>query len=58
MPFGDKRAAGVVARPDFREGLDECLDVVIIGGVGVYEVGDCGWLIWGVGDIGKEVNRF
>jgi len=25
-------------------------DVVVIGGESVYEVGDCGWLIWGIGD--------
>jgi hypothetical protein len=27
--------------------------VVVIGGESVYEVGDCGWLIWGVGVSGR-----
>ncbi len=40
--FGDQRTPSVVARPVIREGLDECLVVVVIGGEGVYEVGDGG----------------
>ena len=32
LPRGDQRAASVVARPVVREGLDECLVVVVIGG--------------------------
>ena len=47
MPLGDQRAASVIARPVFREGLDECFDVVVIGGESVYEMGDRVWLMWG-----------
>ncbi len=53
LPLGDQHATSVVARPIFREGLDELFDVVVIGGESVYMVGDCGWLIWGVGDSGR-----
>ncbi len=53
MPLGDQRAASVIARPVFREGLDEYFDVVVIGCESVYEVGDCRWLIWRVGDSGR-----
>jgi hypothetical protein len=35
------------------EGLDVFFDAVIIGGESVYEMGDCGWLIWGVGESGR-----
>ncbi len=50
---GDQRAAGVVARLVFREGLYECFDVVVIGGESVYEMGDRVWLTWRVGYSGS-----
>ena len=53
LPLGDQRSASVIARPFFREGLDECFDVVVIRCEGVYEMGDCGWLLWGAGDGGR-----
>ena len=38
--------------------MDECFDVVIIGGESVYEVGECGWWNWEVVGSGKLVIRF
>ena len=58
MPPCDQRASSVIARPVDSEGSDECFDVVVISGESVYEVGDCGWLIWEVGDSGRQVIRF
>ena len=55
MPFGDQRATSVVARPVIREGLDECLVVVVIDGEGVYEVGDGGLCVWVVNDGWRRV---
>ena len=58
MPLGNQRAASVVARPVVREGLDACFVVVVNSGEDVYEVGDCGWLVWVVGDSGGRVFHF
>ncbi len=58
LPLGDHHAASVVARPLAKEGLDEFFYVVVIGGEIVYEVSDCGGLIWGVVYSGGYVIRF
>ena len=55
LPLGDQRAASVVAPPVIRDGLDECLVVVVIGGEDFYEVGNGGLCVWVVGDGWRRV---